>query len=92
MQNESVWWLKLFVAMAYDVADFTFGRLLVAIPFLSEIVGTALCCALFGRNGLWYMLEALDPTEQIDAFIPTATLIALRSRPGVKPVRGVAEA
>ena len=88
MQSETAWWLKLFVAMAYDALDFTFGRLLFVMPFASEVVGTILCCAMFGWNGLWYLLECLDPTEEIDAYIPTATLIALRCRP--KAVKGQA--
>ncbi len=40
------------------------------------------CCAscaylMFGPRAFTYALEALDPTEQIDGFIPTATIIAL---------------
>ena len=94
MSPEAGWWLKLFVAMAYDFVDFTFGRLFVVVPFSGEIVGTALCCAMFGWNGLWYLLECLDPTEEIDAFVPTATIIALRCRPKTlqKPERGSAGA
>ena len=72
--------LKLGVCIAYDVFDMTIGRFLFLTPFAGEIVGTALTCALYGPRGLLYALEILDPTEQIDGFIPTATLIALAVR------------
>ena len=75
-----MWGVKLAVCVGYDVFDFTVGRFLFAIPFGGELVGCALGAALFGKQGLWYGLEAIDPTEQIDGFIPTATIIALANR------------
>jgi len=75
-----MWPAKLVACIAYDFFDFTIGRVLFPIPFLGEILGCALCCMLFGMDGLLYGLEALDPTEQIDGFVPTATIIAIRNR------------
>jgi hypothetical protein len=75
-----MWWLKFSVCVIYDLFDFTVGRFIFAMPFAGEIVGCALGAALFGKQGLWYGLEAIDPTEQLDGFIPTATIIALVNR------------
>jgi hypothetical protein len=74
------WWIKFAIAVMVDLVDFTFGRFLFVIPFGGEIVGTAIGVALFGWKGLFYLVEAIDPTEQIDGFIPTCTLIALAAR------------
>ena len=76
-----MWELKLAVCVLYDLLDFTLGRTLFIIPFGGEVVGCALCAAMFGTNGLLYGLEALDVSEQMDGFIPTATLIALMNKP-----------
>lgn len=76
-----MWPAKLAVCILYDLFDCTVGRLMFATPFLGEILGVALGCALFGPSGLFYALEALDPSEQLDGFIPTATLIALKNKP-----------
>jgi len=76
-----MWGLKLAVCLFYDFLDFTVGRVLFPIPFLGEIVGCALCVAMFGKDGMLYGLEAIDITEQIDGFIPTATIIAIKNKP-----------
>ena len=76
-----MWEIKLVVCIVYDVFDLTLGRALFLIPFGGEIVGCALCAAMFGKEGLLYGLEAIDMTEQIDGFIPTATIIAIRNKP-----------
>lgn len=80
-QDRGMWKLKLMVCVLYDFMDFTVGRLMFPIPFLGEIIGCALCCAMFGKAGLFYGLEAIDVTEQLDGFIPTATIIAYHNRP-----------
>ena len=69
--------MKLFIAILIDLFDFTIGRFLFAVPFSGEIIGVTVSYLMFGPKALYYALEALDPTEQIDGFIPTATLIAL---------------
>ena len=75
-----MWTIKFIICVLYDLFDFTLGRLLFATPFAGEVVGAVLGCAMFGTRGLYYAFEALDPTEQLDGFIPTATLIALADR------------
>lgn len=67
---------RLAISVGIDLADFTFGRLLALVPW-EEGVGTALLVALWGPMGLLYATELLDLTEQFDAFLPMATLIAL---------------
>lgn len=75
-----MWWLKMAVSMFVDFLDMTIGRVMFATPFLGEIIGVIVGSMMFGSKAWWYALEALDPTEQIDGFIPTATLIALNAR------------
>jgi len=75
-----MYWFKLMLCILYEGFDMTVGRFLFMTPFAGEVVGVALACALFGPRGLFYALEILDPTEQLDGFIPTATLIALAHR------------
>jgi hypothetical protein len=76
-----MWPVKLAVCIAYDFFDFTIGRIMFVTPFVGEIIGCILCCMLFGLEGMLYGLEAIDVTEQIDGFIPTATIIALKNKP-----------
>lgn len=73
------WFARFLVALAVDFFDFTIGRLLFVIP-IGEIIGVMVGYALFGPKAFWYFLEILDPTEQIDGFVPTCTLIALAAR------------
>ncbi len=75
-----MYYLKLTIAVLIDLFDFTVGRLMFATPFASEIFSTALCYLMFGPRALWAAIELLDPTEQVDAMIPVATLIALSVR------------
>lgn len=76
------WSVKLVLCLAYDLFDMTVGRFLFSTPLVGEVIGTVLVTVLFGWNGLFYLWEAVDPSEQLDAFVPTATLIALACRPG----------
>lgn len=69
--------MKLFFSILIDLFDFTIGRALFAVPFSGELIGIFFGYLLYGPSAFYYALEALDPTEQIDGFIPTATLIAL---------------
>lgn len=68
--------VRLAICLALDLADFTAGRGLFLLPW-EEVPGAALLTLLFGAKGLVYVLEVIDLTEQIDAFIPTATLFGL---------------
>ena len=72
-------WGKLVIAVALDAADFTIGRILGFGIFMDALIALAVI-ALFGWKGLFALWELADPTEQIDGFIPTATLIALAHR------------
>jgi hypothetical protein len=74
------WWIKFAIAVAVDLFDMTVGRFLFVVPYSGEIIGTAVAVALFGWKGLFYLAEVIDPSEQIDGFIPTCTLIALAAR------------
>lgn len=74
------WNVKLIISILVDIFDMTIGRLLFSVPFSGEIIGVAIGMMLFGSKGLWYFLEAFDPTEQIDGFIPSATMIALSAK------------
>jgi hypothetical protein len=76
-----MWTLKLIICIIYDLFDFTIGRLLFATPFMGELIGCVLAGLLFGKAGLFYGLEVIDPTEQFDGFIPTATIIAIANKP-----------
>jgi hypothetical protein len=75
MSRSGFMW-RLAVSVGIDLADFTFGRLLALVPW-EEGVGTALLVALWGPMGILYATELLDFTEQFDAFLPMATIIAL---------------
>lgn len=75
-----MWWLKFVVCVFVDLFDMTLGRLLFAVPFAGEAIGVGVGYALFGPVAFTYALEILDPTEQLDGFIPTASIIALMAR------------
>lgn len=68
--------IRLALSLAIDVADATIGRALIPVPW-EEGVGAAILFLIWGPAGLVYLWELADLTEQIDAFIPTATLIGL---------------
>ena len=68
--------VRLAICIAVDLFDLTLGR----IPLLGTIedgAATVVMVALWGPVGLAYAWELADVTDQIDAFVPTATLIAL---------------
>lgn len=76
-----MWATKFAVCIAVDLFDFTIGRLLFPVPFVGEVIGCAICASMFGWGGVFYGVEAIDFTEQLDGFIPTATIIALANKP-----------
>jgi hypothetical protein len=70
------YFIRLAFSIVIDLFDFTLGR----IPLFGSVtegVGTIVLTAMWGPAGLLNILELLDFTEQLDAFIPTATLVAL---------------
>jgi hypothetical protein len=75
MTRRGYYW-RLALSIVIDVADFTFGRIPV-FGTLNDGIGTAVLCALWGPAGLVNAWELIDITDQVDGFVPTATLIAL---------------
>ncbi|MGE0828625.1 MAG: hypothetical protein AB7O04_04655 [Hyphomonadaceae bacterium] len=69
-------WIRMAVSMALDLLDFTFGRVPV-LGMAGEGAGALIAVLLWGPAGLIYLGELADMTEQIDGFLPTATLIGL---------------
>ncbi|MBC7768480.1 MAG: hypothetical protein H7124_06815 [Phycisphaerales bacterium] len=74
--NRRSYFIRLAFSIAIDLFDFTLGRIPV-FGTVTEGVGTAVLFLLWGKLGLAYAWEVVDVTDQIDGFIPTATLIAL---------------
>lgn len=70
------YFLRLAFSVVIDIFDFTLGRIPI-FGSVTEGVGTIVLTALWGPAGLLNLFELLDFTEQADAFIPTATLVAL---------------
>ncbi|QGZ96706.1 hypothetical protein [Terricaulis silvestris] len=70
------YFLRLAFSIVIDLFDFTLGRIPI-FGTVTEGVGTIVLYALWGPAGLVNLLEMVDFTEQADAFIPTATLVAL---------------
>jgi len=68
--------VKLIIAVVLDVVDFTLGRILGAGTVL-DIVFAIIAVFLWGPAGLIAFWEVADPSEQIDGFVPTMTLIAI---------------
>jgi hypothetical protein len=68
--------IRLALSFAIDLADFTVGRVPV-LGTVQEGLGTAILLLLWGPSGLVYLWELADWTDQLDGFIPTATLIGL---------------
>jgi hypothetical protein len=69
---------KLGICIGMDIFDGVFGRLL-GFGIAVDIGCALICAALWGKRGWWALWEVADITEQLDAFIPTCTIIALRS-------------
>ena len=67
---------KLVIAVLLDVLDFSLGRVL-GMGTVLDIVFAGIAFILWGPVGLIALLEVLDPTDQVDGFVPTMTLIAL---------------
>lgn len=77
--------LKFLAALIFDVFDFTVGRV-PAVGIVVDIIGAFFSLFLWGPLGLAAFLELLDPTEQIDGFIPTVTLIGILATTGKKVI------
>jgi hypothetical protein len=80
---EALWrlgvkWFKLGVCVFLDILDCFVGRLL-GFGILFDLGCALITAALWGKRGWWCLLEVVDITEQIDGFVPTCTIIALRA-------------
>lgn len=69
-------YIRLAISAAIDILDFTFGRIPI-FGSIGEGAGALLLTAIWGPAGLLYLGELADFTDQIDGFLPTATLIGL---------------
>ncbi|MEZ5996879.1 MAG: hypothetical protein R3C25_14125 [Hyphomonadaceae bacterium] len=67
---------RLAFSVVIDLFDLTLGRVPV-FGSVTEGVGTVVLLAMWGPIGLVNLAELIDFTDQVDSFIPTATLIAL---------------
>ena len=70
------YFIRLAISLVIDIFDTLLGR----IPIFGTVtdgVGTAVLYFLWGPAGLANLWELADITDQIDGFIPTATLIGL---------------
>ena len=70
--------LKIGVCVGLDLLDFTIGRL-PGIGLGFDIGLAIIAASLWGKRGWWHLLEVIDMTEQLCAFAPTCTLIAIVS-------------
>jgi hypothetical protein len=69
-------YIRLAISILIDVLNFTVGR----VPIIGEGedgVSALVLFLMWGPIGLLSLWELADVTEQIDALVPTATLIAL---------------
>ncbi|MEL6361676.1 MAG: hypothetical protein AAFR21_11375 [Pseudomonadota bacterium] len=67
---------KLLLAITLDILDFTIGRMLGAGTIIDLIFGV-IAVIVWGPAGLIAFWELLDPSEQVDGFVPTMTIIAI---------------
>ena len=74
--TRSGYFLRLAFSVVIDLFDLTLGRIPI-FGSVTEGVGTVVLMALWGPAGLLNLGELADFTDQADAFIPTATLVAL---------------
>lgn len=70
------YFLRLAVSIVIDLFDTLLGRVPI-FGSVTEGVGTIVLFSLWGPPGLAYLLELGDVTDQIDGFVPMATLIGL---------------
>lgn len=80
--------VKLIIAVALDLLDFTIGRIPGFELLFDAVMGVA-AIAMFGWSGLFALWELGDPTGNVDAFVPTMTIIAL-TQMGKKKKRDIA--
>jgi len=67
---------KLVISIIWDILDFTIFRI-PAIGTFTDVLGGFLAIMLWGMPGVLAFWEIADVTDQLDAEIPTLTLIGL---------------
>lgn len=69
-------WAKFAICIGFDLFDMTIGRLLLGVSIFTDVTNGLIQFGLWGPRGLLAVWEVLDPSEQLDGFVPTNTLIA----------------
>lgn len=67
---------KFAISVVIDILDFFAGRLL-GIGMIGDALAGVVAVILWGPAGVIAFWELADPSEQIDGFVPTLTLIAI---------------
>ena len=70
------YFVRLGISIVIDLFDTLLGRVPI-FGSVTEGVGSIVLVSLWGPAGLVYLLELGDVTDQIDGFVPMATLIGL---------------
>ena len=73
--------VRFIIAIVYDIVDF------LSIPVLGtayDLIGVPLGVYLWGPVGLMNAWELVEPTDQIDKFIPTMVIAGLVAEFGLK--------
>jgi hypothetical protein len=70
------YFVRLGISILIDLFDTLLGRVPI-FGTVTEGVGTVVLYSLWGPAGLAYLLELADISDQIDGFVPMATLIGL---------------
>ena len=70
------YFVRLAISLAIDLFDTLLGRLPI-FGTVTEGIGSVVLYFLWGPAGLAYLWELADVTDQLDGFIPTATLMGL---------------
>lgn len=73
--------IKMIISIIWDILDFFIGRI-PGFGTLWDFAGTLLALLLWGGPGLLALWEVFEVTDQLDAEIPTLTLIGLLSYSG----------
>lgn len=69
---------KFAVSVIWDFLDFTIFRI-PGIGTVTDVISIPLAFALWGPVGVTASWELLDVTDQLDAEVPTLTLIGIYS-------------
>ena len=70
------WGFKMVISIIFDVVDFLTPPV---IGTVYDVVGGLLGFLLWGGKGAIAFWEVLEPTDRIDAFVPTLTIMGILS-------------